>query len=168
MPPRKQAAAVNPTAGPPALPPPALTSLSPSSLAAGSPPATVDVYGSGFESDSVVEGDGAPRVTFYIDGGHLEFTARPDIETGATVHQISVLNNDGQISNVLPLAITGPPSTSTIGFWTCDCGLSISASQPLAAAPICICQRTMYPVTGTAPKTLYDVVFVTTQDQRNR
>jgi hypothetical protein len=145
-----------------------LTQVVPDSLAAGSPPTSVDVYGSGFTATCKVQSDTVIRDTFYLDAGHLQFTARPDTVTAASVRQVTVEDTDGTISNSLPLTVTGPPAVATISFWACDCGLSISASRPVPQAPICICGRTMYPIPDRAPKVLYDVVWVDPQNQRNR
>jgi hypothetical protein len=145
-----------------------LTSLAPDSLAVGGPPATVDVYGAGFDASCTAEADTIARTTFFLDAGHVQFTARPDTETGAAVRQVTVVNTAGDISNPLPLTFTGPPATTSIAFWECPCGLTISSSQPLPAAPICICERTMVRVAGVVPQVLYNVIKVAPQNQRNR
>jgi hypothetical protein len=83
---------------------PVLTSLTPSSLPAGSTPATVDVIGTGFDASSTIDADGQPRATFYLDATHLEYTARPDLTGPATV-QITVQGPNGA-SNALPFTYT--------------------------------------------------------------
>jgi hypothetical protein len=82
-----------------------LTSLTPNTFAAGSTPATVDVYGSGFSSSCEILSDGTARATFFIDIGHLQFTARPDLATSGTSNQITVTDGTNT-SNVLPLTFS--------------------------------------------------------------
>jgi hypothetical protein len=154
--------------GPPAVDGPALAQLAPDTLAAGSPAASVDVYGTGFDNTCKVQSDTVIRDTFFIDDGHLQFTARPDVVTAAAVHQVTVENAAGQISNSLALTVTGPAAVATIGFWTCPCGISISASRPAPSAPICVCGRTMNAITDRVPKVLFEVVWVDPQNDRNR
>jgi hypothetical protein len=84
---------------------PVLTSLSPNTLPAGSDPATVDVYGSNFDSSCQIESNGTARATFYFDSGHLEYTARPDLATQGQVSQMTVVGTNGT-SNALPLTFT--------------------------------------------------------------
>jgi hypothetical protein len=84
---------------------PALTSLTPNSVAAGTTPITVDVIGSGFDANSTIDADGSPRGTFYIDDTHLQYTARPDLATPGTTVQITVTNTHGP-SNALPFTYT--------------------------------------------------------------
>jgi hypothetical protein len=145
-----------------------LTALSPDHLEAGGPPATIDVTGTGFDASCTVQADTIPRGTFFLDGTHLQYTARPDTETGASSHEITVTNTAGEISNVLVFSFTGPPSKATIAFWECPCGINISSSQPLPAAPVCICGRTMSPYGDAVPGVLFNVVKVPAQNQRNR
>jgi len=144
----------------------ALTSISPNTLAAGSPPASVDVYGAGFSTDCVCQSDAVIRTTFFIDAGHVQFTARPDVVTVGAVHEVTVQNQAGDISNSLPFTITGPPAQPSIAFWECPCGINISSSQPLPTAPICVCLRTMTPVVGKVPQILFNAVKVDPQNQR--
>lgn len=82
-----------------------LTSLSPNSLAAGSTPATIDVLGTGFDQSCTIYSDGTARATFFIDIGHLQFTARPDLATSGQTNQITV-SNGTVTSNVLTLTFT--------------------------------------------------------------
>lgn len=77
---------------------PVLTSITPTALAAGGAPATVDVAGSGFDANCTVNADGLPRATFYLDATHLQYTARPDLATSGQVVQITVSNDSGASS----------------------------------------------------------------------
>jgi hypothetical protein len=84
---------------------PVLDSITPNTLAAGSTPATIDVLGSGFDTSCTVYADASPRATFFLDATHLQYTARPDLETtGSTVH-IRV-QGDGGTTNSLPFTFT--------------------------------------------------------------
>jgi hypothetical protein len=93
----RRAADVAPPSGAPVL-----SSLTPNSLAAGGTPATVDVLGTGFDTASVIQADGVPRVTFFIDATHLQYTARPDQASPGTV-QITV---EGATGTSNPLTFT--------------------------------------------------------------
>jgi hypothetical protein len=84
---------------------PVLTSLTPNTLAAGGTPATIDVVGSGFDSSSTIMADGTARATFFLDGGHLQYTARPDLASPATTVHITVQGSNGT-SNSLPFTYT--------------------------------------------------------------
>jgi hypothetical protein len=95
----RRAADVVPPAGAPVL-----TSLTPNSLPAGSTPVTVDVAGTGFDSSSTIQADGVPRVTFFLDATHLQYTARPDQATPGTV-QITVQGGGGT-SNAVTFTFT--------------------------------------------------------------
>ena len=64
---------------PPASDVPVISSLNPNTLSTGGEPSTVDVLGSEFDTSCQINADGVPRATFFIDAGHLEYTARPDI-----------------------------------------------------------------------------------------
>jgi hypothetical protein len=81
-----------------------LSSLTPNTLASGGVPATIDVYGTGFDASTTIDADGQPRATFYLDATHLEYTARPDLAGPSTV-QITVQNSNGT-SNALPFTYT--------------------------------------------------------------
>jgi hypothetical protein len=88
-------------AAPPAGAAPVLTSLTPNTLPVGGTPATVDVHGTGFDTSSTVYADASPRATFFIDATHLQYTARPDLQTSAATVQIKI-QGDGGTSNALP------------------------------------------------------------------
>jgi IPT/TIG domain-containing protein len=80
---------------------PVLTSITPTTLPAGSTPATIDVIGSGFDASCTINADGVPRATFFLDSTHLQYTARPDLATSGQVVQITVVNDAGT-SSALP------------------------------------------------------------------
>jgi hypothetical protein len=81
---------------------PVIDSLVPASLASGGTPATVDVFGANFDATSTVNADGVARATFFIDAGHLEYTARPDLEPPGAV-QITVV---GPVGTSNPMTFT--------------------------------------------------------------
>jgi IPT/TIG domain-containing protein len=89
----------------PGGPAPVLTSITPNTLLAGSTPATIDVFGSGFDTSCIIYADASPRATFFIDATHLQYTARPDLETSGGTVQISVQGDSGT-SNALPFTFT--------------------------------------------------------------
>lgn len=89
---------------------PAITSLNPSSVAAGAATFTLTVTGSGYQANSVVQVNGSNRPTIFKSG--LQITATifaTDIVTPPTL-QITVFNpfatGGGLISNAVPLLVT--------------------------------------------------------------
>jgi len=86
---RRQAAGPAPPSDPPVI-----SSLDPNTLASGGTPATIEVYGSNFDAQSVINVDGAPRATFY----------RPDLMSPGTV-QVTVVGANGT-SNAVTFTYT--------------------------------------------------------------
>jgi hypothetical protein len=84
---------------------PVLSSISPNTLAAGDPPTTIDVTGSNFDTSCTVYADATPRATFFLNANHLQYTARPDLETTGGTVQISVQGDSGTSSS-LPFTFT--------------------------------------------------------------
>lgn len=74
---------------------PVLDSITPNALAAGGPPETVEVLGSGFDAGCSVYADDTPRATFFLDATHLEYTARPDLATSGQAVAVTVRNDAG-------------------------------------------------------------------------
>ena len=74
-------------------PPPTLTSLSPSSQAAGSPAFTLTVNGSNFVSNSVVLWNGAPRTTAFVSATQLTAQIPASDITAAGTASVTVENN---------------------------------------------------------------------------
>jgi hypothetical protein len=105
---------------------PAVTSLSPASVAAGSSALTLTVNGSGFGAGSTVLWNGVTRTTTFVSTNQLTAAiAAADLVTTGTV-QVSVTNG-GTASPDVPLLIMGPVvtlSTKTLIF----------APQPVASA----------------------------------
>ena len=96
-------------------PAPTLTSISPSSVAAGGPAFTLTVSGSGFISGAVVQWNGAPLATMLIDSSHLAVLAPAAGIAGPGLAAITV-TLPGFVSNMLALTITPPlPAATTAG-----------------------------------------------------
>lgn len=93
------------TATAPAGAAPVITSITPNSLAAGAIPTTIDVVGSGFDTSSTIYADASPRATFFLTATHLQYTARPDLETSGGTVQIRV-QGDGGTSNAVTFTFT--------------------------------------------------------------
>jgi len=76
----------------PANPAPAITSVVPQNVPAGTVPGTYTVNGNGFISSSVVRWNGSNRVTSYVDGSFLNITPMAgDLAQPGNV-QITVFN----------------------------------------------------------------------------
>ena len=92
---------------------PTLTSLSPSSVPAGSPVTTLTLNGTKFVSGSVVKWNGVPLATTYLSGGQL--TARIPAENLTTLQDVSITVTNpapgGGASNALTFSITKHPLT---------------------------------------------------------
>ena len=88
---------------------PAISSLSPGTIAAGSGDTTVDVFGSNFVPLSVVNVDGAQRTTTFVSSTDLQFTL--DASELLTPHTltVTVVNPDASRSAGATLTISGPP-----------------------------------------------------------
>lgn len=92
---------------------PALTSLSPSSVPAGSPATTLTLNGMKFVRGAVVKWNGVPLATTYLSGGQL--TASIPVENLTTMQDASITVTNpapgGGASNALTFAITKHPLT---------------------------------------------------------
>ncbi len=87
-----------------------LSSISPASIAAGSPGTTLTVTGSNFIPGSEITWNGAERATLYVSSTSLQTNlSNSDLVTPATV-QVSVTNpqnSGGSVSNALPFSVSG-------------------------------------------------------------
>jgi hypothetical protein len=97
---------------------PVITSISPSSVAAGNPSFTLTITGSGFLTNSVVQINGSNRPTVYKSTLQLTATVfASDIATPATL-PVTVFNpfatGGGLTSNAAPLTVSSAPSPSLI------------------------------------------------------
>ena len=91
--------------------PATLTSLSPSSTAAGDPAFTLTVNGTGFVSGAIVRWNGANRTTTFVTSNQLTAaTPATDIATAGTP-QVTVVNPGASPSNALPFTVTAGATT---------------------------------------------------------
>ena len=98
-------------------PVPALTSLSPSSAAAGSGAFTLTVNGTGFVSGSVVRWNGADRTTTFVSATRVTASIpASDITTAGTTAQVTVFNPapGGGTSAALTFTVNSPTNTGEV------------------------------------------------------
>ena len=115
---------------------PTLTTLSPSSAAAGGPGFTLTVNGSNFVSGSVVRWNGAGRATAFVSATRLNATIlASDIATAGTA-SVTVQNPGGAGSNTLSFTIAGSPGAGAISreVWTGISGTHV-ALIPVGTPP---------------------------------
>src|SRR5215470_16682428 len=106
---------------------PALTSLSPSTVTAGSPGFTLTVTGANFASTSVVQWNGSNRPTTFVRGTQLQASvaAADIVSAGSAQVSVSTPGSGGGTSNSLAFTIAAPtpapilssisPSTTSAG-----------------------------------------------------
>jgi hypothetical protein len=101
-----------------------VTSLSPSSIAAGSAAFTLTVNGAGFVAASTVQWNGASRATTFVSAAQLTATITAADVAGAATAAITVVNPapGGGVSSGVSFAITANPVPS------------LTAIQPASAA----------------------------------
>ena len=100
---------------------PTLTTLSPSSAAAGGPAFTLTVNGSNFVNGSVVSWNGANRTTTFVSATQLTAAIPAADIAAAGSASVTVQNPGGAISNALTFtisAISGSPGAITREVWT--------------------------------------------------
>lgn len=123
---------------------PAVGSVNPPGLPAGSSALTLNVTGSGFESNSIVLVNGSPRPTTYVSATLLQVTLLPsDIAQGGTLN-ITVLNPPagGGVSPAVnfmveedSLSLTSPSASITAG-QTATLTLSFLSSSGAISNPV--------------------------------
>jgi len=105
-----------------ASPPPAINTLSPASLPAGSAATQVTVNGANFVSASVVRFNGAARTTTFVSSTQLRATLTASDLATAGSYPITVANpgNPQVISNAVSFTVTqtGPPPTGFLDDFT--------------------------------------------------
>ena len=108
---------ISPFIGSPAGP--TLTTLSPSSAAAGGPDFRLTVNGSNFVSGSLVRWNGADRTTTFVSASELT-AAIPAADIAAAGIASVTVQNSGAGSNTLTFTIAGSPGGGTISreVWT--------------------------------------------------
>ena len=122
---------LSPFSGPAA---PTLTSLSPSSAAAGGPGFPLTVNGSNFVSGSVVRWNGASRTTSFVSATQLTATIGAADIAAAGSASVTVLNPGGAVSNALTFTITGSPGAISREVWTGIGGTTV-ANIPVGTTP---------------------------------
>jgi hypothetical protein len=91
---------------------PVISTLSPSTVAAGGPAFTLTVNGSGFGSDATVQWNGAPLPTTVVNAAQLTAAVPANLIASFGSAQISVLSS-GVASNSVAIAITAPAISLT-------------------------------------------------------
>ncbi len=106
------------------LPVPSITSLSPASVSAGSAEFSLTVNGVQFNSGSIVQWNGAPLATTFVNAGQLTAIVHSRNLTAAGTAAITVFNaNSGKLSNaatftinnVVPGLASVAPNSVTVG-----------------------------------------------------
>ena len=89
-----------------------VSSVQPDYIAAGGPSFTLNVYGSGFASSSVVEWNGSGRATTYVSPTQVQAQILPSDIAAAGTASINVLTPSGTagISASVPVTIAVPPT----------------------------------------------------------
>ena len=123
-----QGSVLSPFSGSPAGP--TLTTLSPSSAAAGGPDFTLTVNGSNFASGSVVRWNGADRPTTFVSATRLNATIPAADIAAAGTASVTVRNPGGALSNALPFTI----GTISREVWTGISGTQV-ALIPVGTPP---------------------------------
>ncbi|MDO9323676.1 MAG: type IV pilin [Methanoregula sp.] len=83
-----------------------LTSISPSTAVTKGPDFTLDVYGTGFVSGSIVTWHNAPKTTTYISSTHLSAALRTADIAASQTRSVGVTNPGPVYSNTLPFVVT--------------------------------------------------------------
>jgi uncharacterized protein (TIGR03437 family) len=95
---------------------PMIGSLSPSAVAPGSPGFTLLVNGAAFLGDAVVQWNGAPLDTGFVNSGQLAAVVPAGLIANAGIAAITVFEPGGITSNAATFNIIGPPpSINTAG-----------------------------------------------------
>ncbi|MDO9287918.1 MAG: IPT/TIG domain-containing protein, partial [Thermodesulfovibrionales bacterium] len=87
---------------------PALTSISPNTIAARSPDFTLKVYGTNFYPGYTVNFNGQDLTTTYINSGELNAIVSSSLIAAKGIYLIVVKTPDGQNSNFLNFTVTDP------------------------------------------------------------
>ena len=93
---------------------PTLTSLSPSSAAAGGPAFTLTVTGTNFVSGASVRWNGGSRTTTFVSASQLTAAIPAADIAGAGTAQVTVANPGASLSNALPFTMTAAPTLSAL------------------------------------------------------
>jgi photosystem II stability/assembly factor-like uncharacterized protein len=94
---------------------PGVTSISPTSAAAGSAAFTLTVNGSAFNSGSIVQWNGADLATTFVSDIELRATVPAGDLTAAGTNQVTVINTGSAASNSATFSVNDPvPSASSL------------------------------------------------------
>jgi hypothetical protein len=88
-----------------------ITSLSPQSVVYSTNGATITIYGTNFNQNSIARWNGVARPTNFINSNTLTILISATDMRSTNGHAITVINPNGEISNTAYLAITGVPAT---------------------------------------------------------
>ncbi len=106
-----------------------LVSLSPSAVATGQSGFSLVVTGAHFSSQSVIEWNGSPLATAFVNSGELTAQIPSAAVAQASVVPVAVKNTQsGQTSNALSLTIAAPPKISTTSLPAGNAGAPYSAT----------------------------------------
>jgi hypothetical protein len=92
---------------------PALGALSPSTIGAGAPGFTLTATGTGFTSGSVVQWNGTPLQTTFVNATQVRAQVLASLIANVGTFQVTVVSG-GATSNVLTFAVVAAPTISTI------------------------------------------------------
>jgi hypothetical protein len=113
---------------PPAVyPAPVISRISPTSVAAGA--VTLTVNGSDFLAGSVVKLNGTASTTTFVSSTKL--TASGPVLAGTTALQLTVGNPDGQVSNVVSIAVAAQPPAAPVTITITPNAASLMPSQTI-------------------------------------
>ncbi len=98
---------INPAAAP------TLTSISPSSIIAGSSGFTLMATGSGFVSGSAIQWNGVPVVTVFVNSSQMTAQIPANSLATAGTASVRIANPTASVSNILTFTITNPIPTIT-------------------------------------------------------
>jgi trimeric autotransporter adhesin len=115
---------------------PYLSSVSPSSVVAGTSPTPIVVSGSSFMSGATVQWNGKPLPTTYINSGQLQITPTAAELGGASIAQLSVSNpSPGGVSSAVEFNVTYPAKITVLDLPANDLIWDPYAQQIYASLP---------------------------------
>lgn len=151
-------------------PAPALTSLSPNTVTAGSGGFTLTVNGSGFVSGSTVRWNGATRTTTFVNTGQLQAAILPSDVASVGTGAVTVLNAapGGGTSNTLNVSVV-PIEVTPNAFTFAQGSLNSGALSDLANSDDHWLKGLLFfGVTRTSPNLTLDVTGATTSSTVTR
>jgi hypothetical protein len=113
-----------------ALPPPAITTLTPNSTTAGGPGFTLTVDGSGFVSGSSVFFNGHANPTTFVSATRLTSSIPLDDIKAAGTFPVFVVNPDGQRSNIVNFTVAPSGSSCPAGQFFAEYFANLALTAP--------------------------------------